>query len=57
MMTNEERDYMYYAYASDPSMRLNLMRKTSWRSFDTGVRSGPDPDVVNANTFPIKIED
>src|SRR5438477_1953941 len=24
MVTNEERDYMYYAYASDPSMKLNL---------------------------------
>ena len=24
MVTNEERDYMYYAYASDPQMKLNL---------------------------------
>jgi maltose alpha-D-glucosyltransferase/alpha-amylase len=24
MVTNEERDYMYYAYASDPHMKLNL---------------------------------
>jgi len=24
MVTNEERDYMYYAYASDPAMKLNL---------------------------------
>jgi maltose alpha-D-glucosyltransferase/alpha-amylase len=24
MVTNEERDYMYYAYASDPDMKLNL---------------------------------
>src|SRR5882724_9187037 len=24
MITNEELDYMYYAYASDPSMKLNL---------------------------------
>src|SRR6266550_4595317 len=24
MVTNEERDYMYYAYASDPRMKLNL---------------------------------
>jgi hypothetical protein len=26
-------------------------------AIDTGVRSGPDPEVVNANTFPIRIED
>src|SRR3989442_5981906 len=24
MVTHEERDYMYYAYASDPAMKLNL---------------------------------
>jgi maltose alpha-D-glucosyltransferase/alpha-amylase len=24
MVTNEERDYMYFAYASDPAMKLNL---------------------------------
>jgi maltose alpha-D-glucosyltransferase / alpha-amylase len=24
MVTNEERDYMYYAYATDPHMKLNL---------------------------------
>ncbi|HEX3176790.1 MAG TPA: maltose alpha-D-glucosyltransferase [Methylomirabilota bacterium] len=24
MVTSEERDYMYYAYASDPAMKLNL---------------------------------
>ena len=24
MVTDEERDYMYYAYASDPAMKLNL---------------------------------
>jgi maltose alpha-D-glucosyltransferase/alpha-amylase len=24
MVTNEERDYMYYAFASDPQMKLNL---------------------------------
>ena len=24
MVTNEERDYMYYAYATDPMMKLNL---------------------------------
>jgi maltose alpha-D-glucosyltransferase/alpha-amylase len=24
MVTNEERDYMYYSYASDPQMKLNL---------------------------------
>ena len=24
MVTNEERDYMYYAYATDPQMKLNL---------------------------------
>jgi maltose alpha-D-glucosyltransferase/alpha-amylase len=24
MVTNEERDYMYYAYATDPAMKLNL---------------------------------
>ena len=24
MVTNEERDYMYFAYASDPQMKLNL---------------------------------
>src|SRR2546428_12273236 len=24
MVTNEERDYMYYAYATDPQMKLTL---------------------------------
>ena len=24
MVTDDERDYMYFAYGSDPSMRLNL---------------------------------
>ncbi|HEV2543047.1 MAG TPA: aldo/keto reductase [Methylobacterium sp.] len=26
-------------------------------ALDTGERSGPDPDVVDANTFPIKVDD
>jgi diketogulonate reductase-like aldo/keto reductase len=26
-------------------------------AIDTGVRSGPDPEVVHAQTFPVKIED
>ena len=26
-------------------------------ALDTGKRSGPDPEIVNATTFPIKVED
>jgi diketogulonate reductase-like aldo/keto reductase len=26
-------------------------------ALDTGVRNGPDPDTVDAKTFPVKIED
>jgi hypothetical protein len=38
-------------------MRLSREDMEKTDAVDAGVRSGPDPEVVEANTFPIRIED
>jgi len=46
---NENFDIFDFALSVEDIAAIDAM--------DRGVRSGPDPERVDANTFPIKIED